>query len=329
MGVIDVNRLALLRELERRGSIAAVARISGVSSSAVSQQLRKLEAEVGTRLLEQRGRGVGLTVAAQRLAGHAEAVLTILERAESELTSGRDRVHGTVRLTGFASFALRYLPALVARLEAAHPDLEVTFSQVEPAAALEAVAGRRADLAIVDEFPQQPRPLDAGVQRTHLLRDAMIPCLPVGCDAGGSRGVGAPGAVGGSPGTAGAGGTGDPAYPVVLGRLRWVFEPEGTEAHAWAHRVCREAGFEPRVAYTTPDLRVHRELVRTGVAAAFLPRMLLEAGQEDFGYPTTVLDAAGQVPLWRDVFAVTRRSAATSRTVAAVAEGLQAIIAAV
>jgi len=315
VGVIDVNRLALLRELERRGSIAAVARISGVSSSAVSQQLRKLEAEVGTRLLEQRGRGVGLTVAAQRLAGHAEAVLTILERAESELTSGRDRVHGTVRLTGFASFALRYLPALVARLEAAHPDLEVTFSQVEPAAALEAVAGRRADVAIVDEFPQLPRPVDAGVQRTHLLRDRMVPCLPAG-----SR-------------------TDADAEEAELGRLRWVFEPEGTEAYAWAHRVCREAGFEPRVAFTTPDLRVHHELVRTGVAAAFLPRMLLAPGARDFGFagagvwggvpgaPPAVADAAGQVPLWRDVFAVARRSAATSRAVTTVVDGLRAIMA--
>ncbi|WP_279403401.1 LysR family transcriptional regulator, partial [Arthrobacter sp. JCM 19049] len=49
--MLDFKRLTLLRELQLRGSIAATARVLGISASAVSQQLAKLEAEAGLPLL--------------------------------------------------------------------------------------------------------------------------------------------------------------------------------------------------------------------------------------------------------------------------------------
>ncbi|MEU4732878.1 LysR family transcriptional regulator, partial [Streptomyces sp. NPDC023588] len=71
--MLDVRRLRLLRELARRGTIAAVAEALAFSPSAVSQQLGVLEREAGLPLLERTGRGVRLTPAGQHLVGHAEA----------------------------------------------------------------------------------------------------------------------------------------------------------------------------------------------------------------------------------------------------------------
>ena len=70
--MLDVHRLRLLRELDRRGTLAAVARALNYSPSAISQQLSQLEAEAGVKLLEQAGRGVRLTAQARILASAVE-----------------------------------------------------------------------------------------------------------------------------------------------------------------------------------------------------------------------------------------------------------------
>lgn len=286
--MLDVTRLSMLRELKVQGSLAAVARGRGISASAVSQQLRKLEAEAGTRLLETRGRNLALTAAALRLVVHAEEILSILETAESELSEGRERLHGRVRVSAIATFAMRYLPALLDGMNRDHPDVDLTFTQTEPGEAIDAVTRRRSDVAIVDEFPNIPKRVDSSLSRLFLLRDEMIPCLPAGTDPDRD-----------------------------LSELRWVTEPEGSDACAWAQRVCRELGFEPQIFYQSPDLAVHEELVRSGAAAGFLPKMLLSSYRADFDVPRIRMTggAGGREPLWRDVYAVTRRSAGTSRAV--------------
>jgi DNA-binding transcriptional LysR family regulator len=71
--MLDLRRLRLLRELARRGTIAAVAQALSYSPSAVSQQLATLEKEAGVRLLEPSGRRVRLTAQAELLVAHAPA----------------------------------------------------------------------------------------------------------------------------------------------------------------------------------------------------------------------------------------------------------------
>lgn len=58
-GVYNLRRLAVLRELKYRGTLAAVASAMSYSPSSVSQQLTLLESEVGAPLLDREGRGSG------------------------------------------------------------------------------------------------------------------------------------------------------------------------------------------------------------------------------------------------------------------------------
>jgi DNA-binding transcriptional LysR family regulator len=67
-----------------------------------------------------------------------------------------------------------------------------------------------------------------------------------------------------------------------FGRLQsvpWVMEPRGTASTQWALRVCRELGFEPLIAHESSDVLFHLRLVEAGLAAAFLPDLVVrEAG---------------------------------------------------
>jgi len=53
--MLDVRKLAALREIATRGSFSAAARGLNYSQSAISQQVAQLEREVGTLLIERRG----------------------------------------------------------------------------------------------------------------------------------------------------------------------------------------------------------------------------------------------------------------------------------
>src|SRR6201999_184854 len=72
--MLDLRRLRRLRELARRGTIAAVAEALSFSPSAVSQQLAALEKEAGVRLLEPTGRRVRLTPQGDLLVAHTQVL---------------------------------------------------------------------------------------------------------------------------------------------------------------------------------------------------------------------------------------------------------------
>lgn len=115
---IDLGQLALLRELADRGSITAVAAATGKTVSAVSQQLKVMQQQLGVRLVERVGRGVRLTDAGTALAASAVTVATALAEAEAAWERYQGDVAGTVRLALFFSAAELFLPGLLDRLRA-------------------------------------------------------------------------------------------------------------------------------------------------------------------------------------------------------------------
>src|SRR3954454_20618698 len=109
--MLDLRRLRLLRELEARGTVAAVADALQYTPSAVSQQLAVLEREAGVSLLERAGRGVRLTDAAVVLVDHARVLLERAEGgeaevAEAELAAASGRVVGRGRIGAFQSVSM-------------------------------------------------------------------------------------------------------------------------------------------------------------------------------------------------------------------------------
>ncbi|MGO1544935.1 MAG: LysR family transcriptional regulator [Gulosibacter sp.] len=289
--MLDVRKLSLLRELERHGSLVGVSRALGISSSAISQQLTKLESEVGMPLLERIGRNVQLTPAGQLLARRVGQVEEILEDAEADLELRRSRVQGVVRFAAFSTFAIRYVPELLRRMRETHPDVVVEFAHVEPTEALEAVAGRRADIAVTDEYPGIPRATDTQMTSTFLLRDAISVYVPS-----------------------------EVASVTELAELPWMLEPIGSGARVWAERMCHGAGFSPRVLFESPDLRLHYDLAAEGLAAVFLPDMVAQderiraSNLADYRFEWPA-DTSGD--LYRDVFAVMRRGGDRRPAVAA------------
>ena len=155
--MLDPHRLRLLRELKRRGTLAAVADALAYTPSAISQQLSVLEAEAGVPLLERAGRRVRLTPAAERLVEHTEAILERLEQARSDLDASAASIGGTVRVDAFHATAHAVIPVALSALAAAHPALRVEVTEREPETSLPGLIAHEFDLALLEEYPGHPQ----------------------------------------------------------------------------------------------------------------------------------------------------------------------------
>ncbi|WP_204357960.1 LysR family transcriptional regulator [Streptomyces sp. ICC1] len=171
--MLDVRRLRLLRELARRGTIAAVAEALSFSPSAVSQQLGVLEREAGLPLLERTGRRVRLTPAGQNLVRYAEEVLELLERADADLAEARSGLAGALRIGSFPTATRAIVPAALVALARRHPRLEPMVSETDPAAVAHALRAGDLDVALIHEYDFVPAPDEPGLAAEPLCREAM------------------------------------------------------------------------------------------------------------------------------------------------------------
>ncbi len=122
---MDVRHLELLRELRDRGTLAAVAAATHRTPSAVSQQLRTAERDLGTALVEPFSRGVRLTVAGRILADGAEVVGTAVAEVQALLDASLGEPRGTVSIGTLPSAGEALLPSLVERLEGSAIELQL------------------------------------------------------------------------------------------------------------------------------------------------------------------------------------------------------------
>ena len=100
-----------------------------------------------------------------------------------------------------------------------------------------------------------------------------------------------------------------------LASMPWVVETEDSPAHDWALRVCRAAGFEPRIRYRSDDVLLHVRLVEAGRAAALLPELVRRCG-----FPTLRLRPLPGVPQARRIFTVVRAGSSSHPAVRRVRE---------
>lgn len=274
--MIDPYRLSLLRDVTLSGSLAATAKRHGISPSAVSQQLARLERDTGVTLLEAAGRGIAPTPIALRLAEHTERILEDFEAVDALVATARETLSGSLRIATYGTYAARRLPTIAISLSEQHPELQLSFVQLDPESAFEALTAKRVDLIVIDEYPGFPLQPQRGFVRETVTVEQLGLFLPP--SAGNAPSVDA------------------------LSRVPWVFEPRGSSAYRWARNVCRTTGFEPKILFQSPDLGVHLSLVERGLAAAILPLNMVE-GTKLVAAPVNTLAA----PLERSVDVTIRR----------------------
>src|SRR4051794_25093097 len=134
--MLNLARVRLLVELERLGTVAAVADALDYTPSAVSQQLARLERETGERpLLEKVGRRLRPTDAGRLLAVHGRELIARAEAAEAEV-AGMTGLAGTLRIAAFETAARELVTPAMIDLAERHPELTCELLDLEAEGAM-------------------------------------------------------------------------------------------------------------------------------------------------------------------------------------------------
>jgi len=251
--MLDVRRMKVLREVAARGSFSAAAEVLNFTQSAVSQHVAALERETGTQLVERFSRGVRLTEAGAVLVGHADAILARLESAEEDLAAIAGLRGGRLRLVCFQSAGATVVPRAVASFHERHPDVELSLREAEPDEAALMLKAGDVDLALVYDHPATM--LVPELELTHLLDDCYDALLPAGHALAARRRLAL----------------------ADLAEEPWILSTSTCGCRQITESSCRDAGFEPRVAFEADETLAAQALVAAGVGVTLLPRMALTA----------------------------------------------------
>ncbi|KJS40560.1 LysR family transcriptional regulator [Roseovarius sp. BRH_c41] len=163
----DTNRLAEIETLLSvlaEGSFSAAARMRGMTPSAVSKMMARLEERLGVTLLKRSTRKIQVTEEGARFARQGQAILEALDAAEHEASCGR--VAGTVRIATSAAYANHILAPILGGLLQAHPEIRIDLAIGDNVSDL---YGQPIDLAV------RAGPLDDSTLMTrHLGRSEIV-----------------------------------------------------------------------------------------------------------------------------------------------------------
>lgn len=293
-GVIEARHLRVLRAVATTGSFSAAGRELGCTQPAVSQQMKALEASVGTPLIVRSGRGMRLTQAGEALVRHAAGILAGLTAAEEEVAAIAGLRAGRVRLVSFPSGSSTLVPTALAALRAAHPGTRVSLEEAEPPASVDMLRQGDCDVALAFRYEGAAgaEEWDDLVVRP-LLRDRLVGLVPQGHRLARMESV-AIGALASEPWIAGC--------PRCRGHLV---------------EICEGAGFTPRIDFATDDYPAVVGLVGAGLGVAVLPELAIESVR-----PKGVRMVAVEPAVRREIVALTLPDLAQVPAVAATLDQL-------
>lgn len=126
--LLDLHAFTCIAEAQ---SLSGAAVVMGVTPSAVSKRLTRLEKRLGVQLVHRTTRQFRLTEDGRVFFERCKDILSKLREAEREVVRGRDQVHGTVRVASTPELICRVLVPALPKLLQAWPQLEVELRASE------------------------------------------------------------------------------------------------------------------------------------------------------------------------------------------------------
>jgi len=277
---MELRRLRYFVAVARHGTFTRAAEELWLTQSALSQQVRRLEAELGVTLLRRTPRGVELTPAGEALLPRAEAMLAEEARARAILERHAGATRGRVRVVA-TTMDTPGLPAALAAFHREHPGLQIALRHAAATEIPALVAGGSADIGVASLHGAAP----AGVEIVPLAEQPLRAMLPPADGADG---------------------------PLELADLRgrpFILAETGSALRETVMAACQAAGFSPVPLFEVSDPATVRFLAHAGLGVSIVPAAWLaqpgpEVASADLAAPlhhrvSLLLPAGGETPTGR------------------------------
>lgn len=248
MAIVNLHHLRLFRAVAHDGTLTGAARRLNLSASALSAQLRTLEAALGHPLFERRGRGLILTEAGRIALDHADAIFRTADDLTATLRHhgpGRRALRVGALATLSRNFQLQFLRPVLGR-----PDVEVILRSGGQSELLRGLEALSLDVVLTNLAP----PRDAASRYLlHRLADQPVSLI------GSAQRLGAP-------------------VPLAerLARAPLILPTPETALRAAFDALAARLGVTPAIVAEVDDMAMIRLLAREGAGLAVIPRIVVQ-----------------------------------------------------
>jgi len=241
---MELFQLEYFLEAARHRSFTRAAAHLYLAQAALSEQIRKLETELGTPLFSRGRRETVLTAAGETLRVHAEALLA---RADAAKTAVQELVGlrgGRLTIGVIPSVSACILPAAIMAFRKLHPLVELALLEGTSESVAEWVERGRVEFGIV-QLPTTGGSFD----EQHLFTEPFVVLVAKSHPSAKQSSIQLAKLA-------------NEPFILYKGRVRDT-----------ALEACRKAGFEPRIACESSELETIRSLVAAGLGVALLPQL--------------------------------------------------------
>lgn len=247
--MLNVKRLELLLDVVELGSVTAAGAKHGYSPSGVSQQLRRLETEVGQPLLQRHTRGMVPTEAGHVLASHTRRILRQVAAAEADLAGIAGLSRGSVTMGTFPTLGGSFLPLVISRFKKQYPAIELRVRSSRFEDLVEMLENGQVGLSLLWDY-EWDRIQPETFALTTVFEDATV--LIVGKEHRLARRK--------------------QVNMADLSEEEWIVRGDEHPVVEVLHRSSKAAGFTPRIAFEANDYQEAQAMASVGLGIALAPR---------------------------------------------------------
>jgi DNA-binding transcriptional LysR family regulator len=242
--------------VEERQFVRAAA-VLHIAQSALSQQIRDLERELGAELLHRDRRGVTVTPAGEVLLGHARGLLEHADLARAEVAQLTGVISGTLRVGSGSPSGPVPLPATLAEFQRRHPAVDIVLRDAASEELVRALQDGSLDIAVVSFAAEH---LPERVRGVLITREPMVALVPAAHRLAAHRTISL----------------------VALGGEPLITYPRGAGIRDTIEDGFHAAGVaRPAVTAETIDPLAMLELVGQGLGCSLMPRSVADHAGAD------------------------------------------------
>jgi len=253
---MELRQLRTFEAVARHRSFTRASEELMVAQPAVSQQVRRLERELGVDLLRRTSRHVALTEPGEVLLAGARRVLAEAASVVDELQALRGLRSGRVSVGAMPPMPRLDVPSLIAAFHALHPAIGVRLDEDTAANALAMLRRGELDLSFAFLSPEEAGAELAGVL---LLEEELVVAVAHDHRLAKRRRL----------------------QPAALRDETLVAFKSGSALRAAGDAALAAAGVAPRIAFESNELLTVRAIAALGLAVAILPRGFVDVPQAD------------------------------------------------
>ena len=251
---MEMHQLRYAVAVARSGNFSRAAEQCHVAQPSLSQQIQKLENELGERLFDRMKREARLTPHGEVFLRHAVRILEEADAAKREMTDAQDLLRGILTIGVLPTIAPYLLPEVLAQFMEKFPGVEAVVQEDTTARLLKLAHGYEIDFALASQPIRDER-----LEVKELFSEELLLALP-------------------------------PGHPLTRKRTVAVADLEGErlivmkEGHCLGDQVlgfCDRRNVKPKISFRSAQLETIQALVSSGLGISLIPAMAARSERED------------------------------------------------